>query len=117
MSQLNLFNEQERPSTQVLILNFGNEEIGFALKIRDQLAGLKISSEIYPDTVKLKKQMSYADSRKIPYIIIAGEEEIKNNLVTLKIMSTGEQKKMNTDELLSFLKPPSQPSPTGRAER
>jgi histidyl-tRNA synthetase len=117
MSQLNLFNEQERPSTQVLILNFGNEEIGFALKIRDQLAGLNISSEIYPDTVKLKKQMSYADSRKIPYIIIAGEEEIKNNLVTLKIMSTGEQKKMNTDELLSFLKPPSQPSPTGRAER
>jgi len=104
MSHLNLFNEQERPSTQVLILNFGNEEIGFALKIRDLLAALKISSEIYPDAVKLKKQMSYADSRKIPYIIIAGEEEIKNNLVTLKLMSTGEQRKMNTEELLSFLK-------------
>jgi len=74
------------------------------LKIRDQLTGLKISSEVYPDAIKLKKQMSYADSRKIPYIIIAGEEEIKNNLVTLKIMSTGEQKKMNIKELLSFLK-------------
>jgi len=48
--------------------------------------------------------MSYADSRKIPYIIIAGEEEIKNNLVILKIMSTGEQKKMNSEELFSFLK-------------
>jgi histidyl-tRNA synthetase len=104
MSQLNLFNEQERPSTQVLILNFGNEEIGFALKIRDQLAGLKVSSEIYPDVVKLKKQMSYADSRKIPYIIIAGEEEIKNNMVTLKIMSSGEQKKMDPDEMLLHLK-------------
>ena len=116
MSQLNLFSEQERQSTQVLILNFGNEEINFALKIRDQLSGLKISSEIYPDAVKLKKQMSYADSRKIPYIIIAGEEEIKNNLVTLKIMSSGEQKKMNMQELLSFLKPPSQPSPRGEGD-
>ena len=116
MSQLNLFNEQERQSTQVLILNFGNDEINFALKIRDQLSGLKISSEIYPDTVKLKKQMSYADSRKIPYIIIAGEEEIKNNLVTLKIMSSGEQKKMNLQDLLSFLKPPSQPSPRGEGD-
>jgi histidyl-tRNA synthetase len=48
--------------------------------------------------------MSYADSRKIPYIIIAGEEEIKNNLVTLKIMASGEQKKMNIEELLSFFK-------------
>jgi histidyl-tRNA synthetase len=104
MSQLNLFSEQERQSTQILILNFGNEEIRFALKIRDELTGLKISSEIYPDTVKLKKQMSYADSRKIPYIIIAGEEEIKNNLVTLKIMASGEQKKMNIEELLSFFK-------------
>ena len=45
---------------------------------------LEISSEIYPDSVKLKKQMSYADSRNIPYIVIAGEEEITNNMVTLR---------------------------------
>jgi histidyl-tRNA synthetase len=104
MNQLNLFAQNERSSTQVLILNFGNEEIGFALKMRELLARLKISSEIYPDTVKLKKQMSYADSRKVPYIIIAGEEEIKNNLVTLKIMASGEQRKMTIEEMLSFLK-------------
>jgi len=104
MSQMNLFSEQERQSTQVLILNFGNDEIGFALKIRDQMSEKRISSEIYPDAVKLKKQMSYADSRKIPYIIIAGEEEIKNNLVNLKIMSTGEQIKMNTEEMFTFFK-------------
>jgi histidyl-tRNA synthetase len=103
LSQLNLFNEQNRLSAQVLILNFGNEEIKYALKIRDMLTGLKISSEIYPDAVKLKKQMSYADSRKIPYIIIAGEEEIRNNQVTLKIMSSGEQRIMTPDDLLSFL--------------
>jgi len=72
--------------------------------MRDLLRDLQISTEIYPDAVKLKKQMAYADSRKIPYIIIAGEEEIKNNLVTLKIMASGEQQKMNSDDLLSFLK-------------
>lgn len=104
LSQLNLFDAQAVPGTQVLMLNFGNEETRFASKIRDQLTDLGISAEIYPDAVKLKKQMSYADTRRIPYIIIAGEEEIKNNLVTLKIMSSGEQRKMTTDELLSFLK-------------
>jgi len=104
MSQLSLFDEQNRSGTQILILNFGNEETGFALKIRDLLAGIRISTEVYPDAVKLKKQMTYADFRKIPYIIIAGEEEIRNNLVTLKIMSSGEQKKMTQEDLLSFLK-------------
>jgi len=104
MSQLNLFDEQRKSGTQVLILNFGNKEIMFALKMREQLRELQICAEIYPDAVKLKKQMAYADSRKIPYIVIAGEEEIVNNMVNLKIMSSGEQKKMTTDELLLFLK-------------
>ncbi len=104
LSQLNLFDDQAVPGTRVLILNFGEEELRVALKMRDQLTDLKISTEIYPDAVKLKKQMSYADSRKIPYIIIAGEEEIRDNLVTIKIMSSGEQKKMTPEDLLSFLK-------------
>jgi histidyl-tRNA synthetase len=104
MSQLDLFDEQNRPVTQVLILNFGNKETIFALKIRELLRDLQISSEIYPDAVKLKKQMVYADSRKIPFIVIAGEEEIANNIVTLKIMSSGEQKKMTTEDFLLFLK-------------
>jgi len=104
MSQLNLFDEQRKSGTQVLILNFGNKETMFALEMREQLRELQICTEIYPDAVKLKKQMAYADSRKIPYIVIAGEEEIVNNMVNLKIMSSGEQKKMTTDELLLFLK-------------
>jgi histidyl-tRNA synthetase len=104
MSQLDLFDEQKRSGAQVLILNFGKKETLFALKMRDLLRGVQISAEIYPDALKLKKQMSYADSRKIPYIIIAGEEEIKNNLVTLKIMSSGEQRKMTPADLLLFLR-------------
>jgi len=104
MSHLKLFDKQETTGAQVLILNFGNKETLFALKIRDKLRDLQISTEIYPDAVKLKKQMAYAGSRKIPYIVIAGEEEIANNMVTLKIMSSGEQKKMTAEDLLLFLK-------------
>lgn len=103
MNQLNLFSEQVRSGPKVLIVNFGNNLIGYALKIRDMLRKSKISSEIYPDEGKLKKQISYADSRKIPYLLIAGEEEIKEDLVTLKIMSSGEQQKMLPEEVLSFL--------------
>lgn len=104
MSQLGLFSVAGNSGTLVLILNFGEKEAGFALKIRALLSGDQISAELYPDAVKLKKQMSYADAKKIPYIVIAGEEEIKNNIVTLKIMSSGEQKKLTPEELLSFLR-------------
>lgn len=103
ISQLNLFDQQAVSGTKVLILNFGEKEIEFGLKIRDMLTGLSISSEIYPDAVRLKKQMSYADSRKIPYIILAGEDEINNNMVTLRIMSTGEQIRINPADMAALL--------------
>jgi histidyl-tRNA synthetase len=103
LNHLDLFEATKSTGTQVLILNFGKDEIRYAIEIQDKLGASGISSEVYPDPVKLKKQMSYADARKIPYIIIAGGEEIKNNAVTLKIMSTGEQKKMAPDELIKFL--------------
>ena len=95
MMQLNLFEQKSSSSTEVLVLNFGESETKYALEIISQLRSLGIKSELYPDQVKLRKQMSYDDSRKIPYIIMAGEEEIKNNELTLKIMATGEQKKIS----------------------
>lgn len=106
MSQLGLFSEIVNSGTQVLILNFGGKEAEYAMKLRDILTGQLIRTELYPDAVKLKKQMSYADTKKIPYIVIAGEEEIKNNLVTLKIMSTGEQRKIAEGNLITFLNSP-----------
>ena len=69
------------------------------MKVRDLLIGNQISCELYPDAAKLKKQMSYADARKIPYIIMAGEEEIKTGVVTVKIMSSGEQRKISPEAL------------------
>jgi histidyl-tRNA synthetase len=104
LNQLNLFENVEVSSTQILIVNFGEKETSYALKILDLLHDSDIRSELYPDPAKLKKQISYADSRKIPYVIIAGEDEIKNDSLTIKIMSSGEQKKLRLNELESFVK-------------
>ena len=104
LNQLNLFNEIAVASTEVLVVNFGEKEIPNAHKILDLLHDQNVRCELYPDAVKLKKQMSYADSKKIPYILMAGADEIIENIVKIKIMSTGEQKTIQFDELTSFVK-------------
>jgi histidyl-tRNA synthetase len=103
LNQLNLFGSSGVTSTEVLVLNFGDKETDYSLKIIDILRRLGVMTELYPDPAKLKKQMSYADSRKIPYIIMAGDEEINSNCLTIKIMSTGEQKKIGLNDLGSFV--------------
>ncbi|HNW56529.1 MAG TPA: histidine--tRNA ligase [Bacteroidales bacterium] len=102
LNQLSLFNDLKVSSSEVLLVNFGLQESEYALKILDLLHSNGVSAELYPDAVKLKKQMSYADTRKIPYIIIAGEDEIKSNNVTVRNMSSGEQKKIALNDLASF---------------
>jgi histidyl-tRNA synthetase len=104
MDQLGLFGNIKSSSTEMLILNFGEEEAKFGLKILKELHTFGVMAELYPDQVKLKKQMSYADSRKIPYIIIAGEEEIRNGEITIKVMSSGEQRKILLSDLKSFVR-------------
>ena len=103
MTQLGLFQQTDSSSTEVLVLNFGGNEINYALRITNHLRSLGIRSELYPDQVKLKKQISYAGSKKIPVIIIAGEEEIRDNEVTYKIMATGEQKKIRFKDIESHI--------------
>jgi histidyl-tRNA synthetase len=104
LNQLNLFSDITVSSTEVLVVNFGEKERVYAQKIIDLLRNLNVRTEFYPDAVKLKKQMSYADSKKVPYIIIAGEDEINNNSLTVKTMSTGEQKNISMEELSIFVK-------------
>jgi histidyl-tRNA synthetase len=99
MTQLNLFGTLVAASTEVLIVNFGPEEMKYGLKIANELRKIGVRTELYPDPVKLKKQMSYADSRKIPFIILAGEEEIRNQTVSLKNMASGEQQNLGLKEL------------------
>jgi histidyl-tRNA synthetase len=103
INQLNLFESITVSSTEVLIVNFGTNEMGYAFKIREILQGTGIRTEYYPDPVKLKKQMSYADSKKIPFIIMAGEDELRKNSITIKIMSSGEQKNLPLSELSAFI--------------
>jgi histidyl-tRNA synthetase len=101
LNQLNLLKDYGLSETQVLLLNFGARETQFALKITDRLRRIKIRTELYPDPVKIKKQLSYADLKKIPYIIIAGENEINKGKLLIKKMSTGKQKLISVDDLES----------------
>lgn len=104
MSQLDLFGNDIGLSTQALVLNFGKNEINYALKIVDSLRKLGIRSELYPDAAKIRKQMSYANSKGIPYIFIAGEEEIANERITVKEMVDGKQEMIGFSELEEWSK-------------
>jgi histidyl-tRNA synthetase len=101
-AHLKLFDEMKVAGTKVLIVNFGEAELSYNLNLLSALHNQGISAELYPDATKLKKQMAYADSKKIPFVIIAGEDEIKNNEVTVKNMQTGEQKKSGISNLNSL---------------
>lgn len=104
MSQLNYFSDVNIPSTEVLVVNFGENEAMYALNILDMLRRNNVRSELYPDAAKIKKQFSYADSKKIPYIIMAGADEIASKSFSVKIMETGEQKKLELKDLEAFIK-------------
>lgn len=103
LNQLDLFNEINVSSTEVLIVNFGETETQYALNIADLLRRLGAHTELFPDSIKIKKQMSYADAKKIPYIIMAGEDEINKDNITYKIMSSGEQITIPLKKLDSFV--------------
>jgi len=103
LNQLTLFNEIKPSSAEILVLNFGENEIDYALRILDIFHKLGVRAELFPDAHKLRKQMSYADSKKIPFIVIAGENEILNNTVTIKNMSSGEQKEIPVTDIELFV--------------
>ncbi len=103
LQNLDLFEKTGSSSTSVLLLNFGDTEADYALKILANLRSMEVNAELYPDQVKLKKQMSYADAKKIPFIIIAGTDEIKNNSMNIKNMSTGVQVNIPFTGLNSFI--------------
>jgi histidyl-tRNA synthetase len=85
---------------KVLFINFGKKEELYALQAVQQLRNANITCELYPDNVKIGKQLNYANNKAIPFVIMAGENEIKENCFTLKNMQTGEQKKVTIMQLL-----------------
>ena len=101
LNQLNLYPESVSESVKVLFLNFGEKEAEAAMKLVKGLREKGISAELYPDSVKLKKQMAYADALKVPYVAIIGETELADGKVMLKDMTTGEQSQLTMAEILT----------------
>jgi histidyl-tRNA synthetase len=103
LTQLQGFPEDRLQGSRILFVNFGEKEALCAMKMIRRVREAGISAEMYPDPAKLKKQMGYADSRKIPYVAVIGEEEMEKQLITLKDMTTGTQSMVSPEELIQTL--------------
>ncbi len=104
MEQLDLFPKEAATTTQLFFVNFGEKEQGWCLSVMKKLRQAGISTEIYPDASKMKKQMMYANNRNFPYVALVGEDEMNSGLITLKDMEKGEQEKFAVEQLIEKLK-------------
>lgn len=105
LQELNLFPENSMRTTTVLVSNFDKIAELYALPLVSQLRQHGISTELYPAQAKLKKQLSYADAKGIPYVILIGQQEMESGLLSIKNMETGEQQSLSADQLLGFFNP------------
>ena len=103
LNQLDLYPKEAVNATRLLFVNFGEAEADFCLPILTQVRQAGICAELYPDAAKMKKQMSYANAKQIPFVAIVGETEMAAGKVTLKNMETGEQQLVTTEELITAL--------------
>lgn len=104
LEELDLFPKKTMASTKLLIVNFDKGAESFTLPLLFKLRRENIAAELYPTAVKLKKQMSYADAKAIPYVLLVGEEEIRSGKLTLKDMVTGKQESLEEEKLIEILK-------------
>ena len=104
LNALDLYPKEAVNATQVLFINFGEKETAYCLPIVRQAREAGIRAEIFPDKAKMKKQMSYANAKNIPFVVLAGENEIEQGKVTLKNMESGEQQLVSADELIAVIK-------------
>ena len=104
LNALDLYPKETLSATQVLFINFGDKETAYCLPIVAKARQNGIRTEIYPDSAKMKKQMSYANAKGIPFVALAGEHEISQGKVMLKNMATGEQNLVTPDELIAAVK-------------
>ena len=100
LNALDLYPKDSMNATQILFINFGERETAYCLPIINKVRAKGFRAEIYPDAAKMKKQMSYANAKQIPFVALAGENEINEGKVMLKNMETGEQQLLTPDELL-----------------
>lgn len=103
LSQLDLFPKESMETTQVMFVNFGDEEQSYIIPILAKLRDAGIRAEIYPDSVKMKKQIGYADKKNIPNVVLIGTSEIESGSMKLKDMSSGEQSEVTLEQLIDKL--------------
>ena len=104
LNTLELYPEETLNATQVLFINFGEKESAYCLPIISEVRKKGIRAEIYPDAAKMKKQMGYANAKAIPYVVLVGENEMKEGKVMLKNMVTGEQQLVAPEEMVDMIK-------------
>ena len=100
LNTLDLYPKEAITTTQLLFINFGEAETTYSLPCVAKAREAGIRTEIYPDSAKMKKQMSYANAKEIPFVVLAGEEEMAANKFTLKNMKTGEQVTLTSEALI-----------------
>ena len=103
LNTLDLYPKDTISPTKILFINFGEQETMYCLSCVAECRKAGIRAEIYPDTVKMKKQMSYANAKHIPFVALAGENEIQEGKITLKNMETGEQQLLPLEDLAKIL--------------
>ena len=101
LNALDLYPKEAVNATQVLFINFGEKETAYCLPFVAKARKAGIRTEIFPDKAKMKKQMSYANAKNIPYVVLAGENEINEGKLMLKDMQTGEQTLITIDKLIA----------------
>lgn len=101
---LDLYPKEAAQGTELLFINFGATETAYCLPVLRRCREAGIHTEIYPDSVKMKKQMAYANAKQVSFVVLAGEEEIAQGKLTLKNMATGEQTLVTPEELIQAVK-------------
>ena len=104
LNALDAYPKEAVNGTQLLFINFGEKETAFCMPIAARLREEGIRTEVFPDSVKMKKQMSYANAKSIPFVALVGENEMNEGKVTLKNMTTGEQTLVTPDELVALMR-------------
>ena len=103
LNALDLYPKDSVTGTQLLFINFGQAETQYSLPVVAKARQAGIRTEMYPDAVKMKKQMSYANAKAVPFVALAGENEMQQGKFTLKNMTTGEQQLVTPDELIAVV--------------
>ena len=103
LNTLDLYPQEAVDATRILFINFGEKEADYCLPIIQQVRAAGLSAEIYPDSVKMKKQMSYANAKQIPFVALAGDDEMQAGKITLKNMTTGEQTLLTPQQLIESI--------------